>query len=175
MAIKIPPASSGAASEAGVTPLPSGEGVATGGVVGPAVDTGETTATGCGVPLGVGLAVTAVVGSGVGVGASVGCGVGGGVARVVGLGVGAAATTVIVPFIPASAWILQKYGYVPAVVNLCDQESGGDTRGELNFPSGICWLTPTTVPEVIVWGSPGWIVHVTVSPTWIVLVDGANT
>ena len=171
MAIKIPPPSNGAASEAGVTPLPSGEGVATGGVVGLAVDTGETAATGCGVPLGVGLAVTVAVGPGVGVGAGVGCGVGGGVARVVGLGVAAAATTVIVPVI-CSGWIMQKYGYVPAVVNLCDQDSSGDKKGggELNFPSG-CW----TVPEVIVWGSPGWIVHVTVSPTWIVLVDGANS
>ena len=88
----------------------------------------------------------------------------------VGLGVAAAATTVIVPVIPASAWILQKYGYVPAVVNLCDQESGGDTRGESNFRS----QTPA-VPEVIVWGSPGWIVHTTVSPTWIVLIFGANS
>ena len=63
---------------------------------------------------------------------------------------------------------------MPAVVNLCDQELGGDTTFESNFPSQTP-APPTTVPEVIVWGSPGWIVHVTVSPTWIVLVGGANS
>ena len=61
-------------------------------------------------------------------------------------------------------------------MNLCDQRWPEDKKGggESNFPSGTC-LTPTTVPDVIVWASPSWIVHVTVSPTWIVLVDGANT
>jgi len=28
---------------------------------------------------------------------------------------------------------------------------------------------------VIVWASPGWIAQTTVSPTWIVFVEGANT
>lgn len=134
IAIAIPAATNRAASASGVTPLPADEGVTTGCLGRLAVDTGETAATGGGVRLAVGLAVDPAGGLGVGVGPGVGAGVGRGVAGWVGRGVGrgvvrgvgfgvgfgvaAAATTVIVPFICESAWISQKYGYVPAFVNV---------------------------------------------------------
>ena len=110
MAIKIP-ATSGAASEADVTSCPLEEGVASGCVERLAVGTGETAATDAGVCRDVGLTVTAAVGFDEGAGGEVGAGVGRSVGRGVGLGVGVgvgeAATTVIVPFIPESAWIWQ--------------------------------------------------------------------
>jgi hypothetical protein len=122
IASKIPAATNGAASEAGVTPLPVAKGATSGCGGRLAVDTGETAGTGGEVRLVVGLAVDPAGGLGVGVGPGVGAGVGRGVTRGVGFGAGfgvaAAATTVIVPFICESAWISQKYGYVPAFVKV---------------------------------------------------------
>ncbi len=119
IAIRIPAATNGPASDVGVTPFPMGEGVITGCVGRLAVATGETDAVGGGAGLVVGLEVNPPGELGVGVGAEVcggvgrggGAGVGRGVRAGVGRGVGeaAAATTVIVPFIPESAWISQTY------------------------------------------------------------------
>ncbi len=109
-----------------MTPLPVAKGATTGDGGRLAVDTGETAGTGGEVRLVVGLAVDPTGGLGVGVGPGLGVGVGPGIGRGVTRGVGfgvdfgvaTAATTVIVPFICESAWISQKYGYVPAFVNL---------------------------------------------------------
>ena len=102
----------------------------------------------------VGGAVGAIVGGAVrtGVGATVGAGVGGAVA---------AARTMIVPCIDAP-WIPQMYGNVPATVNwsvpLCPCDSTGVERST-NF--ALC-------------DAASRFVHVTPSPTVIVMLLGAN-
>lgn len=111
----------------------------------------------------VGLSVAAAVGDGLG-GAVVGAGVGRGVGLGVGGGVGcgggvASAWTTIVPIIPVSEWIWQKYGYVPGAVNRLVNVSPAFLKPESKPP-----LALGAVPEVTVCVSPA-NVHVTLSPT----------
>ncbi len=187
-----------APSEEVVVPFWPAAGVADGCGGRLALVSGELSGTGGGVGLAVGAAVELEVGAGEGLGpalggavatgvdrgvaAGVGRGVGGGVGRGVGSGVGrgvsfgvaAAARTVIVPVI-CSEWISQKYGYVPALVNVTAYVVPGPLKPELRGPAdGWARLLASTVPDRTVCPSPE-IVQVTVSPTWTARVAGRNS
>src|SRR5262249_8190008 len=82
-------------------------------------------------------------------------------------GSGCAPCTVIVPGI--NVWNEQKYGKLPALVNVCEKVWPCESEPELKAPSG----TPGW-PLVAVCRVTSLFIHVTVSPTATVGDGGAN-
>ena len=133
-------------------------GVSAAAVVGDAVALGAAVvgaAVGASVSAAVGGAVCAIVGG------AVRTGVGGAVGGGVGCGVLTACTTTV-PFM--NEWMLQWYANVPALVNVNEREA----------PAVITPVSHVPVSEVDVWLNASRFVHVTVSPTLIVVAAGAN-
>lgn len=110
--------------------------------------------------IGIELAEGFWVGDGLGVGRGVGARVGLGVARLVGCGVFGAATTTLAVL----PWIVHRYPNVPAAANVCLYDSPGLSVPLLKYGDVTLWSAFT--------GSK--FVHVIVSPTRIVTVDGLN-